>query len=158
MKSHKQSNLLTWCMGAMFGLFIVLSLAGPFALAHAEEIDPTEGSLNLVPCGRIWDKDAKVWIEKPCEFLDLIVLFHNVIRAFFIFLMLTLGFLIVRLGFKYLNSGGSVIRMQEAKKGFKHLAIGLLIMICAWGIYEFVLENILDQNVIKNPTAQTSAQ
>lgn len=146
-----RSHPLKVCMWAVFGIALLASFAGPFTAVYAQPVDPTAGSLNLVPCGRVWDASGQEWIEKECGFLDLIVLFHNVIEAFFVFLMLTLGFLLIRLGFKYMNAGGNVIKRQEITKGFKHLVVGIIIMICAWGVYKFVLEELLDQSVIQSP-------
>lgn len=138
---------------AVIACVCLFSLAVPTNTVHAQAqpqpTDPTQGSLNLVPCGQVW-KNGK-WVEEECTFKHLNILFQNIVTAFFFFLVLTLGFLIIRAGFIYLNSGGDTEKLKKAKSGFRHLGIGLLIMLGAWAFYEFAVKRIIDPDVIDNP-------
>lgn len=66
----------------------------------------------------------------------------SVIKAFIALLGIIFVVLIVLAGNKWMNAGGDEEKVREAKDTIRHAIIGLIIIIAAYAITEFVFKNL----------------
>lgn len=131
MVSHTP-RLLLWMSVAV----ISMSVLFPSGLYAAE---PQNGSLNLIPCDGV---------ENPCDYEDLQQLAINIVRGFFILAIFGILIGLFVTGFRYLTAGGQDPGIiKKARTTFLHMGLGLLFMLGAWLLINFIVQNLLDEDV-----------
>jgi len=73
---------------------------------------------------------------------DIKVIILNMLKVILQFISIILVILIIAAGFKYMTSQGNEAKTKEAMGQIKALAIGLFIILAAWGITRYIL-NVL---------------
>jgi len=113
----------------MIGLFLILAPSVLFAAS------------DLVPdCSTKIDLVTNKFIPHECGFSDLMVLAYNVVHFLIFTLFLPIAaILFAYAGFLFMTAGGSEENVGKARKIFGHVAIGLVVMLCAWLIVKLVL-------------------
>jgi hypothetical protein len=66
----------------------------------------------------------------------------NLVRIIMTFLSIIAVVIILLGGFKWMTAGGNEEKVEEAKKLIKAGVIGLVIIIAAWGIANFVISSL----------------
>lgn len=105
---------------------------------YGKQVPVTTG--GLVPCGREWDDPATPWNDKdPCE-LCYILMTINRVMDFLIKLAGAVALLaLIVTGFLFITSAGDQERRSSAKRAFKRVIIGFIILFLAWFLVEFLL-------------------
>lgn len=67
----------------------------------------------------------------------------RIINMAMLFLGIIAVVLILLAGFKWMTAGGNEDKVGEARKLMGAGVIGLVIILCAWGIAQFVLNNLI---------------
>lgn len=120
-------------------MIIVLVGMGAAERVYALE---QNGSFNLIPCDGV---------EDPCDYKDLEQLAINVVQALFVIIIFAILIGLLVTGFRYLTAGGQdpgVIK--KARTTFMHMGLGLLFMLGAWLLINFIAQSLLNEE-IDNP-------
>ena len=106
----------------------------------------TGKSLGLFPCTGV--VDPKDPLSKECTFNDVLKLADNIIKAIFIAILVISPVLIAYAGYRYIMSGGQPAERAKASQQLLNLVIGLVIVACAYGVVNLVLNALLSQTNI----------
>ena len=126
MKKFLVKNLLSFAMVALI-LVPVLGIAQVNAQVNALDVGTNEVE-NSIELG---NKDPR---ETVGQIINVAMLFLGIIAV---------GIILVG-GFKWMTAGGNEEKVGEAKKLMGSGVIGLVIVLAAWGIATFVLEQLVN--------------
>jgi hypothetical protein len=94
--------------------------------------NPIDPAFQLVPCD-----------GTDCDFKHVVILASRVIK-FVLFMMTPIVIaMLVYTGFKYMAAGGDVNLIADAKRMFKPIIIGLILIFGAWILVYTVLDKLL---------------
>jgi hypothetical protein len=117
-------------------LSLALMLLAP-AIAFAQI--PT-----LVPCTGATGDD-------PCKLCHIAELAQNTLNAGIYIAVFLSAILFAWAGFKYITAGGDPGGASEAKKIFWNVGIGLVLMLTAWLVVDFIMKMLVSESVLIGP-------
>ncbi len=106
----------------------------------------TGKSLGLFPCNGV--VDATKDNSGECTFNDVLRLANNIIKAFFVAIMIISPLLIAHAGYLFIMSSSNPKERERAKARLLNIVIGLVIVACAYGVVKLVLDTLLNQTKI----------
>lgn len=109
-----------------------------------------DGSFNIVPCGNQTDPTSAA---NDCNYSDLFQLGSNIINAGFSIMTLILVLVVIYTGIRYMAGKGVPEAIIKARRNFLSFLIGLIIMLTAWAVVNYLVEQFLNTEVIDNPFA-----
>jgi hypothetical protein len=114
-----------------FSLALVLLFAGPFA-AFAQTNPISEGLSTVGAAAGLGNA-------------DLFTIIGRIINIFLGFLGVILLIIIIYAGFLWMTAGGSAEKIQTAQQWIRNAIIGLVIIVSAYGITQFILSFFVNQ-------------
>lgn len=134
-----------------FGLFILLaaSIVVPnLSFAQTDNGvgsgDPKSSTFQLVPCTGVKKADGT---GKECDFADLLILARRLIQfTLYIITPIVVG-MILFTGFKYVTAGGDARLVEDAKRMFKPIILGIILVFAAWVLVYTVLDKLLANKI-----------
>lgn len=134
-------------MKKVFFASIAIILAASFGIpnfSYAQTENPASPDFQLVPCTGVVKTDANGnRTGKECDFADLLVLARRIIQfALYLITPIVIG-MILFTGFKYMTAGGDARLIEDAKRMFKPIIIGVIMIFAAWVTVYTVLDKLL---------------
>lgn len=128
---------------ASVAIVLAVSFGAP-NFSHAQTENPASSDFQLVPCTGVVKTDAKGNITgKECDFADLLVLARRIIQfALYLITPIVIG-MILYTGFKYMTAAGDARLIEDAKRMFKPIIIGVIMIFAAWVTVYTVLNKLL---------------
>lgn len=138
-----------------FGLFILLTASIVVPNLSFAQIDngvgsgdPKSSTFQLVPCTGVVKTDAAGnKTGKECDFADLLILARRLIQfTLYIITPIVVG-MILFTGFKYVTAGGDARLVEDAKRMFKPIILGIILVFAAWVLVYTVLDKLLANKI-----------
>ncbi len=110
--------------------------------------DPkANGNFQLVSCTPKYDPNNPSVLKNDCTFEQLVATFDRIIK-FVLYLVtpIVLGMMLYT-GFKYITAGGDAHLIEDAKKMFKPILIGIFFIFAAWLIVYTILDKLLAPSI-----------
>jgi len=118
---------------AIFALMVAVPSFSAVPVAHAQDPNIIWGNVDQNEIGN----QIGLGSEDPR------IIAANVVRVLLGFLGIIAVIIILFGGFKWMTAGGNDEKVGEARKLMTQGIIGLIIILAAWGIASFVVENLL---------------
>lgn len=133
---------------AAVGATPAFAQSGPEDKGNEGAAKPSQPSFQLVSCSGVDDPRTKDVTETPCDYNQVIFTIARIIRyAFYLSIPILLGMMVLA-GFKYMTAGGDASLVADAKRMFKPIIIGILLMLGSYLIvYKLILGNLLADQV-----------
>lgn len=132
--------------GAMFS-FLALGLLGAPAFAEnsfgSPSADPGSFDVNKPPGYFVPGENATVQDAIPGRYKDPREIARNVINIILGFLGVIAVIIILMAGFQWMTAGGEEEKVAEARQRLIQGAIGLVLIIAAWMIAYFVIDQLV---------------
>ena len=128
---------LLLCLVSLFSFQAALFWNTPGAVAPAQAQDIWNQQSGMDEVGEQYGGAA----GDPRDVRDIVV---DLIKVFLGFLAIIFLILVITAGFKWMTAGGNENQIKEAKSTLSKAIIGLIIILAAYSITEFVIEEILD--------------
>lgn len=104
---------------------------------YGEQEPVTTG--GLVSCGRRWDDPSTpIREDAPCDLCHIIYLINLVLNYLMSFVGIVAILALILVGYLFITSAGDSQKRQDAKKRFKYVLVGFVIIFLAWLIVEFL--------------------
>jgi len=132
MFSAKSIQLSSLAIG--FTLFLML-LAPAIVFAQIPTIVPCTGASG----------------DNPCKLCHIAQLAQNALNAGIYIAVFLSAVLFAWAGFRYITAGGESSHASEAKKIFWNVGIGLVLMLSAWLIVDFIMKMLVSESVLVGP-------
>lgn len=109
--------------------------------------DPSSSFFQLVSCSGVDDPRTTDKKEVVCDYNQLVATAFRAVKFVLYMLVPILLIMIVYTGWQYLTAGGDTMKLEGAKKMFKPLFLGVVLIFCAW----LIVYTILDKFITDDP-------
>lgn len=141
----KKSKLL-WLLAVVF-------LASGFLVLANQSANAADGLLGIVEEGGLKQVGSQAYSSNINSVLDPRVMAARVITRVLGFLGIIMVALVIYSGWQYMSAGGDKAKLEEAKKRIQNAVIGLIIILSAYTITNFVIEcsgSVIDRGILTN--------
>lgn len=141
----KKSKLL-WLLAVVF-------LASGFFVLANQSAYAADGLLGIVEEGGLKQVGSQAYSSNINSVLDPRVMAARVITRVLGFLGIIMVALVIYSGWQYMSAGGDKAKLEEAKKRIQNAVIGLIIILSAYTITNFVIEcsgSVIDRGILTN--------
>lgn len=110
---------------------------------------PSSFTSTAVQAEEIWDQQkgmdsvSKEFGADTDDPVDIRTIMVSLIKVFLTFLGIIFLVLIIMAGYKWMTAAGNEDQVKEAKSTLSRAIVGLIIIISAYAITEFILENLI---------------
>ena len=126
-----KKNLIKGFVSVIMRVFVIggfMSLPAVSNHALALDVGLEDGSMDALDLG---DEDPRTIIAR---IINMAMLFLGIIAVV----------IILAGGFKWMTAGGNEDKVSEAKKLMSAGIVGIVIVLAAWGIANFILDRLVD--------------
>jgi hypothetical protein len=117
------------------GLMILMLVMPSFAFAQIPTIVPCTGAMG----------------DKPCTFCHIGQLAQNILNGGIYIAVFLSAVLFAWAGWQYITAGGESGKASEAKKIFWNVGIGLVIILAAWLVIDFIMKMLTNEGALFGP-------
>ncbi len=142
----KKSKLL-WLLAVIF------VTSGFLLLLNSHSVHAADGLMNIVEEGGLRDVGAKAYSSTINSVLDPRVMIARVITKLLGFLGIIMVGLVMYSGWQYMSAEGDKTKLDAAKKRIQNATIGIVIIVSAYAITNFIIECsgfVTDRGILTN--------
>ncbi|MDE2116413.1 MAG: hypothetical protein KGI79_00860 [Patescibacteria group bacterium] len=137
--------MISLIVAATFGGAVVFAAQSPSQTAGSAS--PQSSSFQLVSCNPTIDPSGQFVQGTECDYSQLIATATRIIMfVLYILTPLVIG-MILYAGFKYMMAGSDARLLEDAKKMFKPILIGVFFIFAAWLIVYTILNGLLASQI-----------